>query len=82
MKTRKFSDDNRFTLWLSASTMQQVEKVQRSMDKATAAEVIRDALEVYLSLIKARDRGVRLYFQDEKTGDSGRIWILPGPPPA
>ena len=30
---------------------------------------------------EARDRGVHLYFQDEKTGEEGRIWLLPGPPP-
>jgi hypothetical protein len=82
MKASRFSDDKtRFTLWLSTATIQQVERVQRSMDKATVAEVIRDAVEVYLSLLKARDRGVRLYFQDDKTGESGRIWLLPGPPP-
>ena len=82
MKGSRFSGDKtRFTLWLSTTTMQQVEEVQGSMDKATAAEVIRDAIEVYLSLLKARDQGLRLYFQDEKTGESGRIWLLPGPPP-
>jgi hypothetical protein len=82
MSARRFSDNkSRFTLWLPTATIQQLERIQQSMDKAAVAEVIRDAVEVYLSLIKARDRGVRLYFHDEKSGESGRIWLLPGPPP-
>ena len=30
--------------------------------------------------MKARDRNVRLYFRT-RSGESGRIWLLPGPPP-
>ena len=82
MSPRKPSDDKtRFTLWLPQTTIEQLERVQRSMDKASVAEVVRDAIEVYTSLLRARDRGVRLYFEDTKSGETGRIWLLPGPPP-
>ena len=82
MPPQKFSEGKtRFTLWLPQATIAQLERIQRAMDKASVAEVVRDGIEVYLSLLKARDRGVRLYFEDEKTGQSGRIWLLPGPPP-
>ena len=74
-------DRTRFTLWLTQETLDELERVQRSLDKGSVAEVIRDAVEVYLSLLKARDRKVRLFFEDEKSGESGRIWLLPGPPP-
>ena len=49
--------------------------------KESLAEVIREAIMVYNDLLKARKEGVDLYFQDSETGESGRIWILPGPPP-
>jgi len=74
-------DRTRFTLWLTRETLDELERVQRSLDKGSVAEVIRDAVEVYLSLLKARDRNVRLYFEDKKSGESGRIWLLPCPPP-
>jgi len=74
-------DRTRFTLWLTKETLDELERVQRSLDKGSVAEVIRDAVEVYLSLLKARDRNVRFFFEDKKSGESGRIWLLPGPPP-
>jgi metal-responsive CopG/Arc/MetJ family transcriptional regulator len=74
-------DRTRFTLWLTRETLDELERVQRGLDKGSVAEVIRDAVEVYLSLLKARDRNVRLYFEDKKSGESGRIWLLTGPPP-
>ena len=74
-------DRTRFTLWLTKETLDELERVQRGLDKGSVAEVIRDAVEVYLSLLKARDRNVRLFFEDKKSGESGRIWLLPGPPP-
>jgi len=72
---------NRFTLWLPTTTAEQLEELQLTYGKGSLAEVVRDAIEVYVSLLKARDRGVRLYFQDEKRKEEGRIWLLPGPPP-
>ena len=72
---------NRFTFWLPTATTEHLEELQRTLAKGSLAEVVRDAIEVYVSLLQARDRGVRLYFQDEKTGEEGRIWLLPGPPP-
>ena len=71
----------RFTFWLPDATAEQLENLQRSQGKGSLAEVVRDAIEVYVSLLEARDRDVRLYFNDEKTGEEGRIWLLPGPLP-
>ncbi len=74
-------DRKRFTLWLPTATAEELERLQSVMGKASIAEVVRDAIDVYTSLLNARDRGIRLYFQDEESGDEGRIWLLPGPPP-
>ena len=84
MSPRKMleQDRKRFTLWLPTATAEELERLQSVMGKASIAEVVRDAIDVYTSLLNARDRGVRLYFEDEETGEEGRIWILPGPPPA
>ena len=71
----------RFTLWLPDSTTEELERLQLKLGKGSVAEVVRDAIEVYRSLLQARDEGVRLYFRDDKTGEEGRIWLLPGPPP-
>jgi hypothetical protein len=71
----------RFTFWLPDATAEQLEKLQHTQGKGSLAEVVRDAIEVYVSLLEARDNGVRLYFHDEKTGEKGRIWLLPGPLP-
>ena len=71
----------RFTLWLPDETMQELERLQQTTGKGSIAEVVRDAIEVYGSLLKARDQGVELHFEDAKTGEKGRIWLLPGPPP-
>jgi len=83
MSPRKTMQQNRtrFTLWLTQETLDELERAQRTLDKGSVAEVIRDAVEVYLSLLKARDRNVRLFFEDKTSGESGRIWLLPGPPP-
>jgi hypothetical protein len=83
MSPRKPRDEEntRFTLWLPTATAAQLEKLQHKYGKGSLAEVVRDAIEVYLSLLQARDRHVHLYFHDEKSGDEGRIWLLPGPPP-
>jgi len=74
-------DRTRFTLWLTQEALDQLERTRRNLDKGSVAEVIRDAVEVYLSLLRARDRDVDLFFESRKTGKSGRIWLLPGPPP-
>jgi len=55
--------------------------LQRKQGKSSLAEVVREAVEVYTSLMKARDKGVQLFFEDTKSKDRGRIWLLPGPPP-
>ena len=72
---------SRFTFWLPDETQKQLKRLQRATGKESVADVIRDAISVYKELLKAREDDVDLYFEDRKTGQSGRIWILPGPPP-
>ena len=82
MSPRRAGDKKtRFTLWLRDDQLEEVEALQRELGKESLAEVVRDALEVYCSLLKAREEGVRLYFEDSKARGKGRIWLLPGPPP-
>lgn len=71
----------RFTLWLPDEALKDLKRLQRLTGKESLAEVVREAIMVYNDLLKARKEGVDLYFKDSETGDSGRIWILPGPPP-
>lgn len=71
----------RFTFWLPDATAQELEHMQLKLGKGSVAEVVRDAIDVYVSLIRARDQGTRFYFKDQKTGEEGRVWLLPGPPP-
>lgn len=71
----------RFTLWLPDESLKDLKRLQRVTGKESVAEVIRESIMVYNDLLKAREEGVDLYFQDAETGDSGRIWLLPGPPP-
>lgn len=71
----------RFTLWLSNDALAKLEKLQRTKGKGAVAEVVREALEVYFSLLDARDAGVELFYIDRRTEEQGRIWILPGPVP-
>ena len=72
----------KFTLWIPDRAMADLQKLQDSTGKESIAEVVREAITVYTDLLKARDKGVDLYFHDRKKGSSGPIWILPGPPPA
>jgi hypothetical protein len=83
MSARKTRDENktRFTVWLPAGTDKELERLQRELGKLSVSEVVRDAIDVYISLLKSRDKGVRLYYIDESTGQEGRVWLLPGPPP-
>ena len=82
MAPRKSTDEKtRFTLWLPVATANELERLQRDLGKLSVSEVVRDAIEVYISLLKSRQQGVRLFYTDESTGDEGRIWLLPGPPP-
>ena len=83
MSPRKSRDENktRFTVWLPAGADKELERLQRELGKLSVSEVVRDAIEVYVSLLKARQRGVRLYYTDETSGQEGRVWLLPGPPP-
>ncbi|MCK4341623.1 MAG: hypothetical protein KAV82_07635 [Phycisphaerae bacterium] len=75
------AEKTRFTLWLPDGSLKDLKRLQKLTGKESVAEVIREAIMVYNDLLKAREEGVDLYFQDSETGESGRIWILPGPPP-
>lgn len=103
------SKKQRFTLWLPEKTVTELDQLRKVTGKASVAEVVReavdvyrsppvvsligeaadkslpdlisDAVRVYSSLLQAAEDGVRLYFEDTKTGETGRIWLLPGPPP-
>lgn len=71
----------RFTLWLPDEVLKDLKRLQALTGKESVAEVIRESIMVYNDLFKARKQGVDLYFQDADTDESGRIWLLPGPPP-
>src|SRR5215469_13635986 len=72
---------SRFSLWLPDELMSLLVRQQHASGKGSLAEVIREAVEVYRSLLEAREAGLQLHFHDSNTGESGRIWLLPGPPP-
>ena len=83
MSPRKTLDQDRkrFTLWLPVATADELERLQTEMGKGAIAEIVRDAIDVYLSLLKARDRGRTPILQGRKDEKEGPIWLLPGPPP-
>jgi len=69
-------------MWLPDEILKELSQQQKATGKGSLAEVVREAVEVYRSLHQARAEGLNLYFEDVKTGEKGRIWLLPGPPPA
>lgn len=77
-KARGVAGKSRFTLWLPDSMMAQIADLQRRNHKENAAEVVREALNVYLELLRAREDGVELFFSDGKRRSEGRVWVLPG----
>lgn len=77
-KARGVAGKSRFTLWLPDSMMERIADLQRRHHKENAAEVVREALNVYLELLRARDDGVELFFVDAKRKEEGRVWVLPG----
>lgn len=80
-RARGVSGKSRFTLWLPDPMMEQIARLQQRHHKENAAEVVREALNVYLELLRAREDGVELFFSDAKRGEEGRIWLLPGKMP-
>lgn len=62
--------------------MKELTQEQEMTGKGSVAEVVREAVEVYRSLLRAKEQGLDLYFQDSASGEKGRIWLLPGPPPS
>lgn len=81
MPRKAGAEKERFTLWLSTETLTQLEKLQHASGKESLAEVVRDAINVYSSLCTAREQGLELLFESTDSGEKGRIWLLPGPPP-
>jgi hypothetical protein len=81
MPRRIGSKKTRFTLRLPDELISVLTYQQEAAGKGSLAEVIREAVEVYRSLLQAKDPGLQLYLQDSVTGESGRMWLLPGPPP-
>jgi hypothetical protein len=71
----------RFTLWLSDEVLEDLTREQGATGKGSVAEVVREAVDVYRSLLQAKAQGLNLFFEDTETGEKGRIWLLPGPPP-
>lgn len=69
---------SRFSLWLPDQMLSEVARLQKVQGKEAAAEVVRDALNVYFELLRSRERGVELFFADADSGEKGRIWVLPG----
>ena len=72
----------RFTLWLSDDVLADLTQEQEATGKGSVAEVVREAVEVYRSLLQAKEQGLDLFFEDASTGEKGRMWLLPGRPPA
>lgn len=70
---------SRFSLWLADESICMLKRQQRASGKGSLADVIREAVEVYRSLLQAKEAGLQLYFHDTVTGERGRIWLLPGP---
>ncbi len=78
MSRERGTKKSRFSLWLPDETLTEIARLQRVQGKEAAAEVVRDALNVYLELLRARDSGIELFFADASSGTKGRVWILPG----
>lgn len=81
MPRKRGAEKERFTLWLPAEMLRELERIQAATAKESLAEVVRDAIQVYTSLLKARQEGLELLFEHRDSGEKGRIWLLPGPPP-
>jgi NaMN:DMB phosphoribosyltransferase len=71
----------RFTMWIDANTLERLEALQGKTGKGSVAEVVREAMTVYGEMVTAHERGVRLFFEDRKSGEKGRVWLVPGGSP-
>jgi len=74
------SKKTRFSLWLPDEIRKELSQRQEATGKSSVAEVIREAVEVYRSLLQAKEAGMSLFYEDD-SGQKGRIWLLPGPLP-
>lgn len=81
MPRKSGSNKTRFTMWLPDEILKELTRQQDATGKGSLAEVVREAIEVYRSLLRAQAEGLNLYYEDAQTGEQGRIWLLPGPPP-
>ncbi len=71
----------RFTMWMDATTLEQLERLQTATGKGSVADVVREAVTVYAAMVTAHERGVRLSFEDRNSGEKGRVWLVPGGSP-
>lgn len=68
-------------MWMDKSMLRELEALRVATDKGSVADVVRDAVSVYRTLMNASKRGVRLSYENKKAGDAGKVWLLPGPSP-
>ena len=68
-------------LRLPNATVSKLKELERRYNKDSAAEIVRDAIAVYVSLIEARDRGLQIFSRDELSEQEERIWLPSDPPP-
>lgn len=70
-----------FTLRLDEHILDQLEGAKAITGKESVADVVREAVLVYLELMDANQRDVRFSYEDRKSGEKGHIWLLPGRSP-
>jgi len=67
-------------MWMDKEMLKQLEKVRADTGKGSVADVVREAVSVYSSLMAAKDRGIKFWFES-KSGEKCQIWLLPGAAP-
>lgn len=80
-RRKSTTEKSRFTLWLPADSTAELARLQELLGKASIAEVVRDAIDVYSRLLEARKQGVELYYKRADSEEEGVVWVLPGPVP-
>lgn len=71
----------RFSMWIDADMLSQLEQLRLPTGKDSVADVVRESVAVYTWLVKANQKGARLFYKSEDKGQLGPVWLLPGPPP-
>jgi metal-responsive CopG/Arc/MetJ family transcriptional regulator len=62
----KSTGRNRLTISLSEKSVQAFKEIRKITDADSDSEVFRNALRLYLGLIRAHQDGKRLYMKDDK----------------